>query len=56
MLKKIVWFLKNDIVFWVFFTVLCLVVGLYILKKEDIKITVTFSQPYNNRVVTITGD
>jgi hypothetical protein len=56
MREKAIRFINNDAVFWIFFILLCLVMGAYILKKEDIKITVTFSEPYNNRVINITGD
>jgi hypothetical protein len=56
MYKKVIWFLKNDVVFWLVFVVLTIGMVMFVLKKEDIKITITFSKPYNNRVVTISGD
>lgn len=56
MLKFIVKFINNDIVFWIFFLILTATMISYVLKKEDIKITITFSKPYNNKVVTISGD
>jgi hypothetical protein len=56
-MRRLVWrFINNDVVFWVFLIILSLIMGAYILKKEDIKITITFSEPYNNRVINITGD
>jgi hypothetical protein len=55
-LKFLIKFIKNDIVFWVFFAILTIGMIMFILKKEAIKITITFSEPYNNRVVEIFGD
>jgi hypothetical protein len=56
MFKKIIWFIKNDVVFWIFFIILTIGMVAFVLKKEGIKITITFSEPYNNRVIEIFGD
>lgn len=56
MRENLLRFIQNDAVFWIFIIILSLVMGAYILKKEDIKITITFSEPYNNKVINITGD
>lgn len=56
MSKNLIWFLKNNIVFWVFFTVLTIGMVFFVLKKEGIRITITLSQPYDNKVISIFGD
>jgi len=56
MRKLVLKFIKNDVVFWIFFICLTITMIAYVLKKEAIKITITFSEPYNNRVVEIFGD
>lgn len=48
MLNRVIWFLKNDVVFWIFFLMLSSVMFAYILKKEDIKITITFGENLPN--------
>lgn len=53
MKPKIIWLFKNDVVFWIFFMMLCAVMTLYIIKKEDIKITINFGETYGNKVITI---
>lgn len=52
-LKKII---TNDVIYWIFLTILIIFMGFYILKKEGIKISVTFPESYNNKVVNIIGD
>jgi hypothetical protein len=53
--KTIIKFIKNDTVFWLFFIVLCFLMLTFIMKKEDIKVTITLSEPYDNKVITLFG-
>lgn len=56
MFDYLIKFIKNDIVFWIFFAVLFIMMGLYMLKKEGIKITIELGETYGNKIIRISGD